>query len=119
MIEEFKSTHNLNFLSRPWGLGLIISPEIGMNEFKIGDIHGLYRFDNKNKYLIINSVINDNPGNGHFSDLIEWFEYSSKIHKYDLVFEEIFSVKLTNILYHYKFEKLDNRRMIKRYGSKR
>lgn len=119
MINKFKSTNNLDFLSRPWKLGMIICPKVGMHEFKVGDIHGLYRFDNDSKYLIINSVINDTPGNGHFKDLIEWFEFSCKNCKYDLVFEEIISDKLVQILYHYKFEKLDNRRMIKRYGSKR
>ena len=113
--DTFKSTNNLEFLHRPWLIANVLLPESKVYEYKIGTVRGLYRFDDKNKYLIINSVINDNPGNGHFKDLIEWFEFSCRNCKYDLVFEEILNSRLKDILTHYGFEILDNNKMIKKY----
>lgn len=113
--DTFKSTNNLEFLHRPWLIANIFLPEEEIYEYKVGTVRGLYRFDNKKKYLIINSVINDIPGNGHFKDLMEWLEFSCKNCKYDLVFEEIFNPRLKMILTYYGFEILDNNKMIKKY----
>lgn len=114
---SFKSTHDLKFLHRPWAISYMISHEIQMQEFKIGTVHGLYRIDNKKRYLVINSVINDDPGNGHFKDLMEWLEFNCSELKYSLVFEEIFNPKMKLILFHYGFNVLSSNEMIKKYKS--
>ena len=70
---EFKSTHNLPFLSAHWN-----NPfnDTGWQVFKIGTCNGQW-ISRKDSYDIL-SVINDNPGNGHFKDVLEWFEQSCR-----------------------------------------
>ena len=75
MIEilEFKTTHNLPFLSAHWN-----NPfnQEGWQVFKIGTCNGQWCSTN-DSYDIL-SVINDKPGNGHFEDVLEWFEQSCR-----------------------------------------
>lgn len=68
---EFKSTHDLPFLSRYWDNPFNTD---GWQEFKIGTCCGQW-ISTDTSYDIL-TVINDNPGNGHFKDVLEWFEQS-------------------------------------------
>ena len=69
---QLKTTHNLPF-------------EVAESPYAIFDNHMMYRIGTctgqwqsiKDCYVII-SVINDCPGNGHFEDVLEWFEFSCK-----------------------------------------
>jgi hypothetical protein len=67
---RFKSTHDLSFEVAKWELS---------NEFKrfrIGTCHGLWRAYHYSYDIL--AIDNDQPGNGHFEDVLEWFENSCK-----------------------------------------
>lgn len=69
----FESTHKLDFLVAHW-----ISPidKDLLFKFKIGTCEGLYGV-HANSYDII-AILNNQPGNGHFLDVLEWFENSCR-----------------------------------------
>jgi hypothetical protein len=71
---EFKTTHNLLFEVAPWELN--IDDEKPFLRFKVGTCYGLYR-STPDSYDIL-SVNNTEIGNGHFEDVMEWFENSCK-----------------------------------------
>jgi hypothetical protein len=45
-----------------------------------------------NSYVLL-AIINDKPGNGHFTDLLEWFEQSCRRDNYSLKIIEIVNPK--------------------------
>lgn len=75
-----KTTHNLAFQVAPW-----YNPE--WRRFKVGTITGLCN-STEDAYQIL-AILNDDPGNGHFEDVLEWFEASCKRDGKDLIFVEI------------------------------
>lgn len=66
-MNQFKSTHNLDFEIAPW-----YTAEFQL--FRIGTCEGLWGSDAE-CYLIL-AILNNEPGNGHFEDVLEWFENS-------------------------------------------
>lgn len=70
---EFKSSHDLPFLSKHWDNPFNTE---GWQQFLIGTCHGQW-ISTPTSYDIL-TVINDQPGNGHFTDVLEWFERSCK-----------------------------------------
>jgi hypothetical protein len=72
-MKEFKSSHDLPFLSRHWDNPFNTD---GWQEFLIGTCRGQW-ISTDTSYDIL-TVINDSPGNGHFKDVLEWFEQSCK-----------------------------------------
>jgi len=73
MTEDFKSTHDLPFLSCHWNNSFNTE---GWQLFKIGTCNGQW-IATADSYDIL-SVINEQPGNGHFEDVLQWFENSCK-----------------------------------------
>lgn len=71
--QEFKSTHNLPFLSAHWNNPFNTD---GWQVFKVGTCHGQW-VSTPETYDIL-SVINWQPGNGHFEDVLEWFEHACR-----------------------------------------
>jgi hypothetical protein len=87
---QFKSTHELDFLARPWR----IDPTF--TEFKIGTCHGIFRYI---RFTIeILAIENLEPGNGHFEDVLEWFENSAKRDGKHLQFSEILNPRFAKHL---------------------
>lgn len=84
---SFKSTHKLDFevaeYNAPFNDGY------KWMRFRIGTCEGLWTSDGKN-YMIL-AVKNHTPNNGHFKDVLEWFENSCKRDKMNLVIMEFFS----------------------------
>ena len=79
----FQTTHKLDFYQKDWYL----SPSC--KAFKVGTCEGIYDiFDNT--YRII-AIVNDKQGNGHFEDVLEWFENSAKRDGYKLAIVEIWN----------------------------
>lgn len=84
--------HRLDFLVVDW------SPLPGMpvaNDFKkyrVGSCDGLWQ-STKTSYDIL-SIINSVKGNGHFNDVIQWFEYSCKRDRKDFRFLEVWNEEL-------------------------
>lgn len=83
-----QTTHNLDFYSVEWHVpewakSLLDSfpdadkyPQIEWKLFKVGTCEGQFRVTPE-AYEIL-SVINESPGNGHFDDVLQWFEYACK-----------------------------------------
>jgi len=64
--------------------------------FGIGTCKGVW-YPTDNEYRIL-YVFNMQKGNGHFDDVIEWFESSCKRDKRNLVFEEVINKRLSKHL---------------------
>ena len=75
MKNQLITTHKLDFEMCNWGVG-------GINLFRVGTVNGQWLVQDKS-YCIL-SVINDKPHNGHFEDLLQWFEHSCKCEGYTL-----------------------------------
>lgn len=88
---DFTTTHNLDFLCAPWNpmipvekLEKIIGPVVDKDKwshipwklFKIGTCEGQWRATPE-AYEIL-SIINTDKGNGHLTDVLEWFEHSCR-----------------------------------------
>lgn len=85
-MSSFSTTHKLDFLSAHWDNPFNTD---GWKVFKIGTCHGQW-MDAGATYDIL-SVINDTPGNGHFEDVLEWFEHSCKRDKRSLRILEVWN----------------------------
>lgn len=72
MNTDFKSTHELAFETAPYHIQLIENVE--WKRFRIGTCYGLW-CSTPTSYDIL-SIVNNKPGNGHLTDVIEWFERS-------------------------------------------
>jgi len=68
--KPFSSTHDLDFLCCPW------ERDPTWMRFKIGTCHGLWRSTDGAYEILV--VDNEVPGNGHFEDVMEWFENSCR-----------------------------------------
>lgn len=67
----FESTHKLDYLQgeEPFMDGHCWP-------FKVGTCHGLFYTTDKAIRLV--AIVNEKQGNGHFTDVLEWFEYAAK-----------------------------------------
>lgn len=90
-MENFKSTNSLDFYSRPWW----VSPN-DMTEFQIGTCEGIYRINGKSYEIV--AICNHKPGNGHLTDVFEWFENACKRDKWSLKVIEFTNHKFRNHL---------------------
>lgn len=88
-MNEYLSLHNLDFEAAPWEANLIVDE--GFDKFRIGTCEGLWR--SKGKTYEILAIINSTPGNGHFEDVLGWFEHSCKRDKKSLVISEVWNEK--------------------------
>lgn len=69
-LKPFTTAHKLAFESSLWHR----SDDFML--FRIGTCHGTWR-STPVSYDILN-IINEEPGNGHFEDVLQWFEYSCR-----------------------------------------
>lgn len=72
--KEFKTSNNLLFEAAPWPFNL--DTKYPWLLFRIGTCQGAWR-SKKGAYEIL-SVVNNEPHNGHFKDVLEWFEHSCR-----------------------------------------
>lgn len=79
------TTHKLDFEVAPWDFVFTSDPT--MKKFRVGTCHGLFGYD-KTYYFIL-AIGNDQPGNGHFEDVLEWFYFSCKRDKKHLKIMQI------------------------------
>lgn len=82
MKKEFESTHSLIFEVAESVHGML---------FRVGTCNGQWG-STKDSYYIL-SVINEQPGNGHLDDVLEWFENSCKRDNKNLLVLECFNGK--------------------------
>lgn len=85
----FKSTHDLAFETAEWE-----NPHNtqGWIRFRIGTCEGLWRAT-QTQYQIL-AVANSDTGNGHFQDVMDWFENSCKRDKKDFAILEVSNPRL-------------------------
>jgi hypothetical protein len=106
---DFTSTHNLSFESAP-------DPFRGYR-FRVGTCEGQWGVA-KGCYYIL-SVTNRNQGNGHFDDVLEWFEFSCKRDGRNLIVLEIWNENLLAHLVDQRgFQALGNEHAIKIFNKK-
>lgn len=80
-IGDFFTSHQLSFEAAPWHPSGLMAKLLGSNLdgwmlFRIGTCEGQWRCAG-DAYEIL-SVINSRPGNGHFDDVLEWFEFACR-----------------------------------------
>lgn len=78
--------HRLDFLDCEWPMSALIREiiptdntdpyNIPFRKFKIGTIDGAWRATPE-AYEIL-AITNSKPGNGHLTDVLQWFEHSAK-----------------------------------------
>lgn len=68
--KPFTTAHKLDFESSPWHR----SDDFFM--FRIGTCHGLWRATHVTYDIL--AVYNDQRGNGHFEDVMQWFSHSCR-----------------------------------------
>lgn len=119
------TTHNLPFEAAPWEPSMIkYFPELVKNvmrinssivAFRVGTCDGIYTATEKTYQII--AVTNDNPGNGHFDDVIQWFENSCKRDGKDLMFMEILNDAFGRHLCSKRGFKMKGNHAIKKFRS--
>lgn len=73
-MNAIQTKHNLDFEVAPWEcMGGI---DESFTKFRIGTCEGLWRCVD-DAYEIL-AVTNNVPGNGHFDDVLQWFEFACK-----------------------------------------
>jgi len=75
MIAVFESTHKLIFELCGWPYGTPVHAA-SYWAFRVGTCRGLYTAS-KEEYQII-AIENDRMGNGHLTDVLEWFDNSCR-----------------------------------------
>lgn len=68
--KPFTTVHSLSFEVAPW------ERSEDWLRFRVGTCSGLWRSTSVS-YAIL-AVTNDEPGNGHFEDVLQWFEHSCR-----------------------------------------
>ena len=86
-MSEFQSTHKLDFEVAGWEF------DPSFLRFRVGTCGGLYTV-NKGEYVGLLAVSNKVPQNGHFEDVLEWFEYSCKNNNVSFKILEVWNERL-------------------------
>lgn len=113
-MSEFQTINNLPFLSANWDNPFNTD---GWQVFKIGTCHGQW-VSTEDSYDIL-TVINETPGNGHFEDVLQWFEQSCKRDKKNFRILEVWNKDLAIHLVTkrgFTYQQGDN--LIKRFSSR-
>lgn len=87
MEKEFETTHKLPFMSAEYHQP--IDDGYNWHNFKIGTCEGLYAFKGNSFYIL--AIKNTHKNNGHFTDVLEWFEHSCKRDHCNFVFLEVWN----------------------------
>lgn len=81
--DRFSTTHNLDFEVAEW------PHHPAYKRFRVGTVEGLW--GSEEEAFVILALFNDQPGNGHFDDTLEWFEYSCRREAKDLMVIELWN----------------------------
>lgn len=87
-MNAIKTTHRLNFE--------VGGKSFGHQTFRVGTCTGQWGSTSDSYYIL--SVINSSPGNGHFEDVLQWFEFSANRDKRNLLILEILDGRFYNHL---------------------
>lgn len=78
-MEDFKTTNNLDFEVAESPYPQLIPHKM----FRVGTCEG--QWGSTNDSFFIMSIENNQQGNGHLNDVLEWFEYSAKEYNKNLI----------------------------------
>lgn len=105
---DFKSEHNLPFEVSSW-----IVPDF--TRFRVGTCDGLFRSCDKSYDIL--AISNSNVGNGHFNDVLQWFENSCKRDNKNLQILEVWNSNLKAHLINKRgFNDIGNDNVIKTFN---
>ncbi len=96
--------HKLQFEVAPYHLN--VDPDITWQMFRVGTCEGLWSHDDKS-YMIL-AIENKQPGNGHFTDVLQWFEYSCRRDKRSLKIMQVWNSRLKRHLINKGFKDIGN-----------
>lgn len=88
-IAAFKTEHNLPFESAPYVQN--IDDKNNWLLFRVGTCEGMWCSTDKSYDIL--AVINNTPGNGHLTDVLQWFEQSCRRDKKALRILEVWNNK--------------------------
>jgi len=118
-----ETIHKLPFEAMPWKPAMLqFMPELlrsalkidsAIVAFRVGTCHGIYTAK-PNAYQII-AINNECPGNGHFEDVLQWFEASCRRDNKSLMFVEIMNDKFGEHLKVKRGFKIKGKNAMKRY----
>lgn len=97
--------HNLDFEAAPWEPLPGFPAAENFTRFRIGTCEGLWA-STKTSYDIL-AVTNEVPGNGHWDDVLQWFEFSCKRDKKNFRILEVWNKRLKKHLTTKRGFKLD------------
>ncbi len=83
----FQTKHHLPFEAAAYPLNL--DDENDWKLFRVGTCEGLW-CSTDNSYDIL-AITNNTPGNGHFTDVLQWFEFSCRRDGKDLRILEVWN----------------------------
>lgn len=89
-MKKFQSTHKLEFETAVYKVQM--DSDTTWMLYRIGTCHGLWCAEDKTYDIL--AIMNNKPGNGHFNDVLEWFEQSCIRDKYDLRVLECWNTQL-------------------------
>lgn len=106
------SVHNLTFEVADYSPDLPIGS--GFKKFRVGTCEGLW-CSTATSYGIL-AITNSQPNNGHFEDVIQWFEMSCKRDQKDFEILEVWNDRLKkHLLTKRGFRKSTGDNVIKRF----
>jgi len=91
---EFQSEHNLIFEVAPYPYN--IDDKNQWMLFRVGTCEGLWRSTDKSYDIL--AITNNQQGNGHFNDVLQWFEQSCRRDKKALRILEVWNINFKNHL---------------------
>ncbi len=91
---DFKTEHNLLFEVAEWGFN--IDPDHEFMRFRIGTCEGLWSGTDQSYEIL--AVKNTQKHNGHFNDVLQWFEHSCIRDKKHFIIKEVWNKNLKNHL---------------------
>lgn len=84
--------HRLDFEACDWSPIPGFPPSQNFKRFRIGTCEGLWQATDTSYDIL--AVTNDVKGNGHFEDVLEWFEYACKRDHKHFRFLEVMNARL-------------------------
>lgn len=110
----FKSAHNLVFEAAPYHIQLV--DDVEWMKFRIGTCEGLY-CSTVTSYDIL-AISNNNPGNGHLVDVIEWFQKSCYRDKRNFRILETWNQRFkSHLILKYGFIEYETDNLIKHFSK--
>lgn len=107
-MNAIQTDHNLDFEAAEW------KRDKRVMVFRIGTCHGQYGF--KKGTLMLISIINETPGNGHLNDVFQWFEFAAKTQGIDLMVCELMNTRfMQHLILKRGFVKFNKVTVIKRF----